>query len=743
MQPYEYIKSFTDAYRNAEDLSAAEREYRCLAVQFPYVFDPIGDDDLFAGKLKAPEVGLWPEPLGGRGVCFHYDEKKFLRLIEENADGKGRELQAILSFWEKENTRKKIREAYPADIAGALPYDDVYYKESCVAFPLYRVVGIYLDYEKLLANGIGGLDGVIAGRLAKAETDGDSGAVLTLSFMRKELALFAEVCERYASQAESMAARAAGKRKKKWERLARTLRKISSGKPETLHEAMQLSSRYTLAAGSYNYGRMDDYLGGFLARDLESGVISKDEASEYIRSLWRLIAYRDSVFHGRVIIGGKGRRNEKTADAFALLAIEASKTVAETEPQLTLRVYEGMNEAVAEAALDCIALGRTYPMLLNDDVNIPAVANAFRVSEELAREYLPFGCGEYVLNHQSLGSPNGIINLLKALEVTIRNGFDALSGKKMGLALGRLEDFPTFESFYEAYKKQIGYYMEILARQEALEYEVVAKQAPFLLISALFDDCIERGVPVLSGGIRYLGGTVETYGNVNSANSLFAIKSLVYDKKVISPEELVKALDANFEGYEALRQKLLAAPKYGNDIDEVDGLAADFHQFVCEKARAQNEATGLHSYLVVVINNQANTQVGAYTLASADGRGAYDALANANSPAGGTDTQGATAMLNSLVKMDPSIHAGSVQNMKFSKTLVTEHRDLFRALLRTYFKQGGTQAMINVFNRGDLENAMREPEKYGNLIVRVGGFSARFVTLPKDVQTEILSRTLY
>jgi len=258
----------------------------------------------------------------------------------------------------------------------------------------------------------------------------------------------------------------------------------------------------------------------------------------------------------------------------------------------------------------------------------------------------------------------------------------------------------------------------------------------------LMEGCLERGKGICSGGVTYLGGTLETYGNINTTNSLFAIKDIVFDKKLISRERLLEALEANFVGFEAERQLLLSAEKYGNDCDGVDTLAKDFHEFVCNSVRDLKDFAKLHSYMVVIINNEANTILGRFTAASADGRKAFEPMANANNPAGGTDKSGVTAMLNSLTKLRTDIHAGAVQNMAFSFDFFSR-RELVKALLMTYFRGGGQQAMINVLRRGALEEAMRRPEKHQYLMVRVGGFSARFVTLSPDVQREIASRTLY
>ena len=285
---------------------------------------------------------------------------------------------------------------------------------------------------------------------------------------------------------------------------------------------MQLFWLYSIVGDIRNHGRMDVYLGTFLARDLASGRLDEDEALRLLQSLWRLMAARNTRVHNRVIVGGRGRPNEADADRFALLAMEATRTVLEVEPQLSLRFYEGQHPALMQKALDVIGEGRTYPILYNDDVNIPAVQKAFGFEREEAEQYAPYGCGEYILEHRSFGTPSGVINLLKALEVTLHDGVDPLGDQRMGLALGALRDFDSFEDLWQAYARQVEHYVGIMAEQEVLEYEVAGKQAAFLYLSMLYDDCMERGKAIFSGGIRYLGGTLETYGNTNVADSLVA-----------------------------------------------------------------------------------------------------------------------------------------------------------------------------------------------------------------------------
>ncbi|RPH38167.1 hypothetical protein EHM92_00710, partial [bacterium] len=650
-------------------------------------------------------------------------------------------LAAMCDFWRTEDTSIKIRHAYPPRMANYLPSDD-WMNASGIAFPLYRLTGGTPDFRKLVSLGIPGLYQEVEKYRAEAEAEGKDEKFYR--GMKLALDVLVDVCRFYERQARDRANLTVDSRRtSELLAIADTLQMITMSRPQRLREAIQLFWLYTYVSDIRNYGRMDVYFGDFLANDLKAGMLAEAEALRLLQSLWQLMADRHTVVHNRVIIGGMGRPNEENADTFALLAMEATRTVQEIEPQLSLRLFRGMNPALIEKAIQVIGEGRTFPVLYNDDTNIPSVVQAFGFPENEAEQYVPYGCGEYILEHRGFGTPSGVINLLKALEVTMRNGVDPASGKVIGLQLGTLEEFKTFDDLFAAYKKQVEHFAGLLAEQEAIEYRVAGETAPFLFVSLLYDHCLKRGKGMFSGGIKYLGGTMETYGNTNAADSLTAIKEMVFERKEIPPGELLRALDANFAGYEALRKKLLRAPKYGNDLSAADDMLVSVHEHVCTYAREQARRVGLHSYLVVIINNSANTLMGNCTGASADGRLAGTHMNNGNAPSGGSDREGITAMLNSIVKPSTAIHAGAVQNIKFSGDLFCNHRGIVKSLLDTYFFKGGAQAMITVLNKNDLERAMVEPEKYQNLFVRVGGFSARFVELSRDVQQDIISRTLY
>jgi pyruvate-formate lyase len=222
-----------------------------------------------------------------------------------------------------------------------------------------------------------------------------------------------------------------------------------------------------------------------------------------------------------------------------------------------------------------------------------------------------------------------------------------------------------------------------------------------------------------------------------------AVQKLVFDEKRFTPAELVAMLDADWEGFERERRVFLDAPKYGNDDDDADAMMQRVSEHACRSTMEQAHKVGLDYTLLVNINNFVHVEIGRRTAATPDGRRSGDPIANGGTPTAGNDRSGVTAFLNSIAKPDPTLHAGYVHNMKFGKRMFGEYRERLEALLDVYFSGGGTQAMITAVDRGDLENAMREPEKYRNLIVRVGGFSARFVELEPDLQRDIIKRTFY
>lgn len=723
-QAISHMREFTAVHASFPN-DIYKREAKCLEKQLQYSMLPPENKDLLVGRKIELPICFAPQSTSATvGYCC--DEKKLLQMLQEPAlSEEDREsIKDLIEYWKGKTTTEKIKSHYTQEMMTVLSHGD-YAIDKGTAFPLYRMSGAQMNPEKLLEKGLD----ILMEEILEMSCQNPDFYHAAYSVLKT----FQSLCIRYSTTAARISESASAlEEKQKWNYIAENLLFIAHKKPESFWQAAQLSYLYYLVADTYNYGRMDEYLGDYYAHDLDTGVLTQEEALSIIKSLWMLIIERNTVFDGRIILGGKDRKNLKNADRFAMAAMEASRQTKDVLPQLTLRCYEGMNPEIYEKALEVIGAGTTFPMLYNDDFNISCVKEAFCVPAHEAETYVPFGCGEYVLYNRSFGTPSGIINYMTELNAMIYEGSENL-----------LKSCATFSAFYETFLYRLKRFITLLAKQEKLEYDICAQEAPYLYYSILFDDCLSRGKPVFDGGIRYLGGTLEGYGNINTSDSLTAIKKLVYEEKKITPDELTAALKNNFEGNEDIHRLLLNAPKYGNDDSYADSVAVQFHNDICNLIRDCKELAGLDSYLQVIINNHTNTLFGLLTGASADGRLGYTFLANGNNPTGGMDKNGVTAMLNSLVKLSPRHHAGSVQNMRFSKEMFERLLPKTKGLLSGYFHNGGTQAMITVLNRGDLEMAMIHPEQYQNLIVRVGGFSARFVELSRDDQAELLSRTLY
>ncbi len=759
-RPFDVELNVTRAHRNCSDADPALREAWCLRAMFPDALSPIEPShDLFAGRFistpgvdkvlyewdahrhNIPAVGFLPLTPGmGFSAGYYCHETILRKKIEDSKpdDTLCEELEQVVQYWRQHGLPEICRREYPAEIQTALPFDTLSGRESAnPAHPLVRMTGPMYDNGKLVRLGLCGLREEV---LKAAERFPENAALF--QGMALALELVADVCRFYAEQARSLA-REQNNRQHASELvcMAEALENIAIRPPNSFREAIQLVLLYGVVSGAYSWGRLDEALGDWLCHDLDYGRLTEAEALNLMCSLWIIINDNGAPYDNRVIVGGRGRSKESTADRFALMAIEATRRTRLPLPQLSLRFYEGQNPALYDLALTAIGEGCTFPILYNDEVNIPAAAQAMQVSEKEAEQYVPYGCGEYVLYKQSFGTPSGVFNHTKVLECLIRNGRKTLTGRESGPKLGHLREFQTFEHLFEAYQQALDYWIALMAEQQKLEYDIVARECRYLLWSMLYENCLERGKALFSGGLQHMGGTLESYGQINASDSLLAIKKAVYDEEWCSADELIDALDNDFKGYEKLRDKLLSVPKYGNNHPEADEMAIRVHEYTCLKTREQAAKVGLDSYLIVIINNQANTVLGGHTLASADGRRAFEPLANANNAAPGMDRAGLTANLSSLVKLRPDLHAGAVQNLKLAPEFFTRQLDKLKALLQVYF-QRGTQLMITVVNAGDLEAAIRDPEQYPNLMVRVGGFSARFVELPPSVQREVLQRTL-
>ena len=722
----EIMERYTAVHKACAALPKEIREVECLKVLYPTLFRKITDQDLIAGRTDFLPIGFGcVTSLGGVG---HYCVFKKLRAFQQQLDETERKrVDTLYDYWLDHDLKTQFnKEVLTEDTLGM--FIDCEYPMIATA----RLSGMMLDYPKLLDKGIGGLRSDLQEKLKEQPDNNFYKAGIQC------LDIFVDCASHLQQDAREQMASANMKRQKELERIYQALENIKEKKPGTFHEAMQLFWLFALLAGVINYGRLDDYLGPYLVADLKSGRLTDEEAYRYIHSLWTMIENRRTTVNGRIIVGGKGRKHPKEADVFLHIAMKVAKNCRYVEPQFTLRFDKDTSEEIWDEALDALGAGATYPTLYNDDVNVPAVMYGMRVDEKAAEQYVPFGCTEFVIQGQSTGTPNICINLLKLLTIYMNDGIDPIDGKRKSgpVPLKKLEEYQTFEEFYDGYKALLDYYLDLSVKAQYHSYEVMNQHVSFLFTSLLTDDCIARGKALLDGGVRYLGGTNETYGNINTSDSLWVIRDLVFNQKKYTLRQLNDAMLANFNGYEALRKDCLNCDKYGNDLETADTMANDLYEFVAKGVRDRGIAIGMQYFLIVISNNQLNTEWGNRTAASPDGRLSCMYMNPANNPQGGANKSGPTAMLNSLAKFDAKYHGGSVQNIKFSPSMFNENRAVIKSLFKTYFAKGGCHLMVTVVDKGVLEN-------YPDLIVRVSGFSAVFVDLSPNIQQELLSRVLY
>lgn len=546
---------------------------------------------------------------------------------------------------------------------------------------------------------------------------------------------------------------------------ARVCHKLAAEPPETYQEAVQaVWFLYVILqmegnASSFSPGRMDQYLYPYYEYSRREGMTLED-ALEITECLWlkfnQLVYLRNSnsakYFAGfpigfNVAIGGQKEDGSDASNELSYLFLKAQSHLLLPQPNLSLRVYKDSPEELLEAASRVIGLGSGMPQVFNDEAVIPAL-ESHGVSHEDAVNYAIVGCVELTTHGNALAwSDAAMFNLLKALELTLNHGVDMLTGEKTGLDLGDLTSYETFEDLEAAYAKQIDYFSDRMAECVGKVEEMHEKLLPTPFLSAVVDDCLAKGRDVTQGGAHYNFTGVQAIQAANLADSLAAIKALVYDEKKISKEELLHALQTDYEDAPLIRAMLLnKAPKYGNDVDWVDELGVKWVNYFADGLKKYKNGRG-GIYQMGLYTVSAHVPMGQNVGASADGRRARDPLADGGvSAMYGRDTNGPTALLQSVAKLPfGKASNGTLLNMKFLPRFFKTDAGIqkFVELLRSVCRLGISHIQFNVLNETDLRAAQKNPEQYRSLTVRVAGYTAYFTELAPDLQEEIIARTTY
>lgn len=525
-------------------------------------------------------------------------------------------------------------------------------------------------------------------------------------------------------------------------------------KPQTFAQALQLvfmayvlfvyERRYAMA-----FGRMDQYLYPFYKKDIESGTLTYEKARELLSHTFYKLHEFSVVYHGdevsNIAIGGVHPEDGSDATnelSFAIL--DAVNDAHVPGPNLSARINKNTSTEFLDACLKVIGTGLGYPALMNDEVNIPALAR-YGYPIEDCRNYCMVGCIENFIQGKQPPWSDGRYNSPKYIELALNNGVCMLSGEQLGPKTGDPSEFKTMDDFMKAVDTQMRYaaknYVQVY-KDLNLAVDAVNAQMPFL--SCFCDGCLERGLDINMGGPIYPSAHgVGCMGIGTVADSLAAIEKLVYCDKVMTLPHLVEVLKADFKGYADEQNMMLSCPKYGNDNDFVDKYAKWFVDEHYDIFKDYNTYDGGYVYIAIA-SNTTNIPAGLEIAATPDGRNSGMPLSDAASPMHGMDKEGPTAALLSLSKPDyTKSSTGTVLNQKYPPSMFTddEKRHKLAALIRVYFSHGGQEIQINSVSRDTLFDAMEHPENYGSMVVRVSGFSAYYVQCPKEVQLDILSRT--
>lgn len=549
--------------------------------------------------------------------------------------------------------------------------------------------------------------------------------------------------------------------------VALVCKNIAERPVQTFHEASQslwflfVILQMESNASSFSPGRMDMFMYPYYKHDIEAGIANNQDILDIIESLWlkfnEIVYMRNSnsakFFAGfpigfNIALGGEDAEGNAYENELSYLLLKAQEHIGLPQPNLSVRLNEKTSDKLLKAAIKVVSLGSGMPQFFNDKSVIPAMIDDLKIEPADARNYAIVGCVELTTQGNNLGwSDAAMFNLNKALELTLTGGKCLITGKQLAPDRGNLTTYETFEDLENAFRENIDYFMDkmILACEQVEKAHMDLLPTPFL--SAVINDCMDKGMDVTRGGAKYNLSGVQMIQVANLADSLAAIKQLVYDEKKITRERLLHALETDYKDDEILRTMLLnKVPKYGNDVEWVDNLGAKWAKYFRNRiGKFTNYRGGLYHTGMYTVS--AHVPMGENVGASPDGRYSGTPLADGGmSPVYGRDEHGPTAVLKSVSRLDKSWTTnGGLLNMKFlPEFFKTESGiDKFAKMLRTFVDLEIPHIQFNVVNKEDLMAAKENPEQYRNLTVRVAGYTAYFVELAGELQDEIIARTSY
>ena len=803
-------KLITESYKETEGQPLTLRRakaFRHILENIPIV---IREEELIVGSTTVAPRGCQTYP----EFSYEWLEAEFDTVEHRSADPfyiaeeTKKELKAADAYW-KGKTSSELAYSYMSKEAK----DGVAHNIFTPGNYFYNGVGhITVKYEEVLAVGYAGILERIRAEKAKISIGDGNYCRKSALLEAMEISCNAVIgyARRYAELAKKEAEKATGERKAELLQIAANCASVPEHGAKNFYEAcqsfwfVQQLLQLESSGHSISPGRFDQYMYPYYKKDIDAGVITREKAQELIDCIWiklnDLNKCRDAAsaegFAGyslfqNLIVGGQNAEGTDVTNDLSFMCLNASMHVMLPQPSLSIRVWNGSPHDLLMKAAEVTRTGLGVPAYYNDEVIIPALMSR-GLSLEDARTYNIIGCVE----PQKAGKTDGwhdaaFFNMCRPLELVFSNGVD--NGVQIGPRTGEISEFTTFEKFYDAYKAQMNFWIEALVNADNAIDVAHAERCPLPFESCMVDDCISRGLTVEEGGAVYNFTGPQGFGIANMADSLYAIKKLVYDEKKVTLQFYKDALASNYgEGgtdkeraakiavavaeslaaagkkvdekviaavvsatlggavspekraeYKKLLEMIEEVPKFGNDIEEVDAFARDVaYTYTKPLLRYTNPRGG--TYQAGLYPVSANVPLGAQTGATPDGRLAKRPVADGVSPSAGKDVNGPTAAANSVARLDHGIASnGTLFNQKFHPSALSGRAGLenFVSLIQTYFEEKGMHMQFNVVSRETLLEAQKYPEKYKHLVVRVAGYSALFTTLSRSLQDDIINRT--
>lgn len=546
-------------------------------------------------------------------------------------------------------------------------------------------------------------------------------------------------------------------------KIAEVCRWVPAHAPRDLQEAIQMYWFVHLGTVTelngwdcMNPGHIDQHLYPFYQKGLEDGTLTRDKAKELISCFWikfnnqpappkvGVTALESGTYNDftNINIGGIDKHGNNAVNELSYIILEVQEELHELQPGLSIHVAKVNPDEFVMAGARVIRQGHGYPSCFNPDVYTKELMRQGKTEED-ANEGGCSGCIEVGAFGKEAYILTGYLNTPKILEITLNNGIDPVTGKKLGLETGDPRSFKTYDELYDAYHKQMLYFVNMkLAVNNYIE-RMFSLYAPATFLSLFIDDCISKGKDYYSGGARYNTTYIQCTGLGTITDCLSTLKKHVFEDRKFTMDEILSAVANNFEGKEKMRQFIMnRTPFFGNDDDYADSIAVKVYDDLVDAIEGHPNTRGGKTQLNM-LSTTCHNYFGSVCGASVNGRMAKFAISDGTSPAHGADTNGPTSVIKSLGKLDQTKSGGTLLNVRFVPSLLKREEDLKKlvSLIRTYFNMGGHHIQFNIVDTQTLLDAQKMPEDYKDLLVRVAGYSDYFNDMTEQLQNEIIART--